>query len=114
MNAATTRIVSWADRIPTLQKATGELHSLASTTESQIRTVARVFEAVAGDTNSLMSLAAAIVDCVEKENISSVRPRTPFRLSLMFEELSADSTSSDQLEIIKNICWIKIASTKKG
>jgi hypothetical protein len=75
MNAATTRIGSWADRIPTVQKATGELHSLAFTTESQIRTVAKVFEAVAGDTNSLMNLAAAIVDCVEKENISSVLPR---------------------------------------
>jgi len=75
MNAATTRSVCWADRIPTVQKATAELHSLAFTTESQIRTVARVFEAVAGDANSLMNLAAAIVGCVEKENISSVLPR---------------------------------------
>jgi hypothetical protein len=75
MNAEAIDIASWAERALTLENATGELDSLALSTESEIRTVARIFERVAGHTNTILRLAAAIVGCVDKENISSVLPK---------------------------------------
>ncbi len=75
MNATAISAASWAERVPALERATTELDALAVSTESEIRTVARVFESVAGHTNTMLTLAAAIVGCVEKESISSVLPK---------------------------------------
>jgi len=55
----------------TLEKAKGELQALSRTTESEIESVARVFEGLAGHTDTILNLAAAIVGCVEKESVSS-------------------------------------------
>lgn len=75
MNAATISAAPWAERVLALERATTELDLLALSTESEIRVVAKVFESVAGHTNTILNLAAAIVGCVEKENVSSVLPK---------------------------------------
>jgi len=55
----------------TLEKAKGELQALARTTESEIESVARFFEGLAGHADTILNLAAAIVGCVENESVSS-------------------------------------------
>jgi len=59
----------------TLEQATSELQTLASSTETQIRSVARVFESLAGHTDAILTLAATIVQCVDNESVSSVLPK---------------------------------------
>ena len=54
-----------------LEKAKGELRALSRTTEDEIELVARVFEGLAGHTETILNLAAAIVGCVENESVSS-------------------------------------------
>ncbi len=58
-----------------LKKATGELQALAITTETEIGAVARTFEGLAGYADTIMLLAAAIVECVENESVRSVLPK---------------------------------------
>lgn len=64
-----------AEIVFTLEQATSELQTLASTTETQIRSVARVFESLAGHTDAILTLAATIVQCVDNESVSSVLPK---------------------------------------
>jgi hypothetical protein len=59
----------------TLEKAEGELRGMALNMEREISSLVRAFEGLAGDTDSVLNLAAAIVGCVENENISSVLPK---------------------------------------
>lgn len=59
----------------TLEQATSELQALALTTETQIGSVARVFESLAGHTGAILTLAAAIVKSVDNESVSSVLPK---------------------------------------
>ncbi len=47
---------------------------MSRTTESQIESVARAFEGLAGHADTILNLAAAIVSCVENESVSSVLP----------------------------------------
>ena len=64
-----------AEVVFTLEQATGELQSLALTTETQIGSVARVFESLAGHTETILTLAAAIVQTVDSESVNSVLPQ---------------------------------------
>src|SRR5271157_261442 len=64
-----------ADVVATLEKAKGELQAMAHMVESKIELVARAFEGLAGHTDTIVSLAAAIVGCVENESVSSVLPK---------------------------------------
>ncbi len=66
---------STGDAIAALDHAASQLRSLASNTESQIRSVARVFEDLAAHTDTILKTAGAIVGCVEKEHIGSVLPQ---------------------------------------
>ena len=58
-----------------LDAAAGELRTLADATERQVQTVTEAFQGLAGHTETIVKLAAAIVGCVEKENISEVLPK---------------------------------------
>ncbi|MGA7558902.1 MAG: hypothetical protein WBW01_04440 [Terriglobales bacterium] len=64
-----------AEVVFTLEQATGELQALALITETEIRSVARVFESLAGHTDAILTLAAAIVKSVDNESVSSVLPK---------------------------------------
>ncbi|MGA2983358.1 MAG: hypothetical protein ABSG32_06060 [Terriglobia bacterium] len=58
-----------------LEKAKGELQTLSQTTTRQIESVARTFEGLAGHTDTILNLAAAMVGCVENESVSSILPQ---------------------------------------
>jgi len=64
-----------AEVVFTLEQATSELQTLALSTETQIGSVSRVFESLAGHTDAILTLAAAIVQCVDSESVSSVLPK---------------------------------------
>jgi hypothetical protein len=66
---------SKAEAVLALKQATSELQSLALTTETQIQTVARVFENLAGHSGAILTLAAAIVQCVDNDSVGSVLPK---------------------------------------
>ena len=68
------RIEAGTEAVGTLEKAAGELQALSHTTAGEMDAVARVFVGLAGHTETLLNLAAAIVGCVEKERVSSVLP----------------------------------------
>jgi len=63
------------DVVPTLEKAKGELEAMARIVESEIGSVARTFEGLAGHTDTILDLAAAIVGRVENEGVSSILPK---------------------------------------
>ena len=66
---------SKAEAIPTIEKAKVELQEMAVVMESEIASVGRAFQGLAGHTDSILKLAATIVECVEDEKISSVLPK---------------------------------------
>ena len=49
------------EAVRTLEKARGELQALSRTSESEIESVARAFEGLAGHADTILNLAAAIV-----------------------------------------------------
>ena len=57
-----------------MEKAKDELGSMSRTTAGQIESVARAFEGLAGQADTILNLAAAIVRCVENESVNSVLP----------------------------------------
>jgi hypothetical protein len=61
-------------RAQPLERAVGELQSLARSSQSEIESVAKSFESLSGDTETLLSLAATIVASVEDEKVSRVLP----------------------------------------
>lgn len=63
------------EAVRALEKSTGELQALSCSTENEIQSVARAFEGLAGHTDTILNLAAAIVSCVENENVSSALPQ---------------------------------------
>ena len=75
MGAGTMSVGTRAEVVDTLEKAKGELQAMARAIESKIGLVARAFEGLAGHTDTIVSLAAAIVGCVENESVSSVLPQ---------------------------------------
>ena len=62
------------EAICTVEKAKDELATLSRTTAGQIELVARAFEGLAGQADTILNLAAAIVRCVENESVNSVLP----------------------------------------
>jgi hypothetical protein len=64
-----------SDPVSTLEKAKGGLRLIASTTEIQVRSVALAFRELAGQADAILSLAAAIIACVENESVSSILPK---------------------------------------
>ena len=64
-----------ADPVITLEKAKGGLQRIAATTETQMQSVALTFRELAGQADTILSLAAAIVGCVENEGVSSILPK---------------------------------------
>lgn len=66
---------STAAIIAALEKAQADLRDMSVIVEREIAKVATAFESLAGDADSILNLAAAIVACVEDENISSVLPK---------------------------------------
>ncbi len=75
MNTGLPRMTSMLDWVARLENVTGKLQALACTTETQVRSVAKVFEDMAGHTSTILKTAAALVGCVEKENIAAVMPK---------------------------------------
>jgi hypothetical protein len=69
------RVETRTDAVQVLEKANDELQSLSRTTESGIESVARAFEGLAGNADTVLNLAGAIVGCVEKESVSSILPK---------------------------------------
>ncbi len=63
------------EAVRTLEKAKDELQALSRASETEIASVARTFEGLAGHADTILNLAAAIVQCVENENVSSVLPK---------------------------------------
>ena len=63
------------EAVRTLEKAKDELQALSRASESEIESVARAFEGLAGHADTILNLAAAIVRCVENESVSSVLPK---------------------------------------
>jgi hypothetical protein len=63
------------ETVRTLEKAKDELQALSRASESEIESVARAFEGLAGHADTILNLAAAIFRCVENENVSSVLPK---------------------------------------
>lgn len=66
---ATTDIAS------TLDEAKCELQAMARTIETEIQSVAKAFEGLAGHSDTILGLAAAIVSGVENESVVSVLPK---------------------------------------
>lgn len=64
-----------AEVIATLTTAERELRAMARLVDHEIGTLVRAFETLAGYSDSIITLAAAIVACVENENVSSLLPR---------------------------------------
>jgi hypothetical protein len=58
--------------IEVLRRAQDELATLGRTTATEIESVVRAFEHIAGYAETILSLAGAIVGCVEGESVSSV------------------------------------------
>lgn len=58
-----------------LEKAQADLRDMSLIVEREIAKVASAFESLANNADSILSLTAAIVVCVEDENISSVLPK---------------------------------------
>jgi uncharacterized coiled-coil DUF342 family protein len=61
--------------IATLATAERELRAMAQVVDREIGTVAKAFETLAGYSDAIIALAAAIVASMEKENVSSLLPR---------------------------------------
>jgi methyl-accepting chemotaxis protein len=57
-----------------LEKSGSDLHWLLRTTEDAINGLVNAFQDLAGNTETTLTLAAAIVDCVEDESVLSVLP----------------------------------------
>jgi ElaB/YqjD/DUF883 family membrane-anchored ribosome-binding protein len=58
-----------------LERAVGELQSIARSSQGEIESVAKSFQSLSGDTDELLNLAATIVASVESDKVSSVLPR---------------------------------------
>jgi hypothetical protein len=67
-------VESRTEAVRALEKAQGDLHACIRTTESEIESVARAFEGLTAQTDIILNLAAAIVGCVENEEVRSVLP----------------------------------------
>ena len=64
-----------SEPIKTLQNAKAELQLIASRTESQVKSMALAFREFAGQADTILGLAAAIIGCVENESVSSILPK---------------------------------------
>ncbi len=69
------RVKTRTGAIRVLENANDELQSLSRTTESEIESVARAFEGLAGNADKVLNLAGAIIGCVENESIRSILPK---------------------------------------
>jgi hypothetical protein len=58
-----------------LEKARGDLEWLLATTGDAVGAFVGAFGELTGDTDSILLLASAIIDCVEDENVRSVLPK---------------------------------------
>jgi len=58
-----------------LRSAQDELAALGRTTATEIDSMVKAFESIAGHAEKILSLAGAIVGCVEGESVSSVLPK---------------------------------------
>ena len=63
------------EAVRTLEKAKDVLQALSRTTQSEIESVARAFESLAGHADTILNSAGVIVGCVENEGVSSVLPK---------------------------------------
>jgi hypothetical protein len=61
--------------IGALEKAKSELEAVSRASESQIGSVARVFEGLAGQADTILKLVAAMVGCIDNESVSSALPK---------------------------------------
>jgi archaellum component FlaC len=61
--------------VETLKNAKAELQLIASRTEIQVKSMALAFREFAGQADTILGLAAAIIDCVENESVSSILPK---------------------------------------
>jgi hypothetical protein len=63
------------DIASTVDRAKCELQAMARTIETEIQSVAKAFESLAGHSDTILGIAAAIVGCVENENVVTVLPK---------------------------------------
>jgi methyl-accepting chemotaxis protein len=68
-------VASSSEVVFTLEKAGQGLHSLVRDSELEIAATGREFEDLARRTDALLDLAAAIVGCVQDENVESILPK---------------------------------------
>ncbi len=71
----TATVAARGDAVLQLENAKNELQALECIAETEVRSVAKAFEGLAGYTDAILELAAEIVGCVESENVSSVLPK---------------------------------------
>ena len=64
-----------SEPVSILKKAKDGLQLIASTTETQVQSVALAFKELAAHADTILSLAAAIIGCVEDERVSSILPK---------------------------------------
>lgn len=57
------------------EKSKRELRALSHTIDSEVGSLSRAFESLAGHADAILKLAAAIVGCVEDERVSSILPK---------------------------------------
>ena len=68
-------VVTISEPVTILQNAKAELQLVASRTENQVKSMASAFREFAGQADTILSLAAAIIGCVENESVSSILPK---------------------------------------
>ena len=72
---AATKVGTGAQIVSILSSAEHELHSLAVVVNRTIGSTATAFQGLIGHTDTILGLAAAIISCVENDNVSSVLPK---------------------------------------
>jgi hypothetical protein len=68
-------VAATANVASTLESAGQELHAMARDVEHEIGSVGELFEGLAGDTDTILNLAGAIIGRVENDSITSVLPK---------------------------------------
>src|ERR1035438_464622 len=73
--SAAMSVIAKSEAICILEKAGQELQAMVRDPESAISAVAAGFEELAGHTDGMVGIAAAVVGCVENENVLTVLPK---------------------------------------
>ena len=70
-----TRIETKTEAVRAIAGAQGELTALSRITEREIQSVAKRFESLAGQIDTILNLAAQIIACIENDSVGAVLSR---------------------------------------